>query len=276
MARDHGRVLCAIWRDKDFRQRTPGAQRLYMLLLSQSNVNNAGVLPLQVTKWAKGCDQTSSEDIQSALDELSEHRFVFYDEDTEEALIRSYMRNDGVMKHKYIWTNALRCAEHTESPALREALAEELLRTRRKDAEAVAATLIGMPPEPDPDGIPIPPESDPDDQCHSDAIEITRGRGKGKGLGEPSVTTQVGEDPRPECPDHETNYEGGACLPCKRRREWDKAHPDYFERQKAAEKRQRAAERQKAIDKCTLCDEFGDITFDNSVRKCDHQAVRHA
>ncbi len=238
MARDHGRVLCAIWRDRDFRQRSIAAQRLYMLLLSQANVNNAGVLPLQVSKWAKGCDQTRSDDIQAALDELAEHRFVFYDEDTEEALIRSYMRNDGVMKHKYIWTNALRCAEHTESPVLREVLAEELLRTRRKDAEAVAATLMGMPPEPDPDGIPIPSETDSNDQCHSDAIEITRGRGKGRGKGEPSVATQVGEGPRPECSKHETNYEGGSCLPCKRRREWDKAHPEYFA-QLEAEERQR-------------------------------------
>lgn len=237
MARDHGRVLCAIWRDRDFRQRSIAAQRLYMLLLSQTNVNNAGVLPLQVSKWAKGCDQTRSDDIQAALDELAEHRFVFYDEDTEEALIRSYMRNDGVMKHKYIWTNALRCAEHTESPVLREALAEELLRTRRKDAEAVAATLMGMPPEPDPDGIPMPSETDSNDQCHSDAIEITRGRGKGRGKGEPSVATQVGEGPRPECRKHETNSDD-ACIPCMKREKWDKAHPEYFA-QLEAEERQR-------------------------------------
>ena len=90
------------------------------------------------------------------------------------------------------------------------------------------------------------------------------------------VTSVDANGPRPQCPDHETNYEGGACLPCKRRREWDKAHPDHFERQKAAEKRQRATERQKAIDACVICDEFGDITLDDSVRKCDHKAVRHA
>uniref|UniRef100_UPI001AEC1EC7 hypothetical protein n=1 Tax=Mycobacterium sp. DL99 TaxID=2528957 RepID=UPI001AEC1EC7 len=35
-----------------------------------------------------------------------------------------------------------------------------------------------------------------------------------------------------------TNFEGGSCLPCKRRREWDKAHPEYFA-QLEAEERQR-------------------------------------
>ncbi|WP_211296249.1 hypothetical protein [Mycobacterium aquaticum] len=61
-----------------------------------------------------------------------------------------------------------------------------------------------------------------------------------------------------------------------KRRKWDKAHPDYFARLEAEEKRQRAAARQKAIDDCPICDEFGDITYDDSVLKCNHQETRHA
>ena len=55
-----------------------------------------------------------------------------------------------------------------------------------------------------------------------------------------------------------------------KRRKWAKANPDYFDRLEAEQKRSAAAARQQEIDDCTLCDEFGDITFDDSVLKCDH------
>ncbi len=281
MPRDHGRILCGIWRDKDFRARSVSAQRLYMLLLSQPNVNNAGILPLQVSKWAKGCDDTTTEAIQSALDELVAHRFVFFDEDTEECLVRSYMRNDGVMAHKYIWKNALKCCESVESPVLRGVLVDELLRTRRADAADTAAVLMGSNPSPDPDGMPsesdsnaieTASESESNGTSHSDGISITRGKGLGKGKGEPFVGTQVGEEPTPFCSSHPNGTEKG-CLACKRERlTFDDRHAQWNTQRRAAI----AQTRQAAIDACHLCDEFGDITFDDCVVRCDHEEASHA
>lgn len=269
MPRDHGRVLCAIWRDKDFRQRSPEAQRMYMLLLSQSNVNNAGVLPLQVSKWARGCEGTSVGDVEAALDELVAHRFVFYDEDTEEVLIRSYMRNDGVLKHRYIWMNALRCAEHTESPVLREVLAEELMRTRRKDAELVAAKLTGNAPEPDPDAVEMPSETDPDDQSHSNGIRITRGRGKGKGRVSPSVGGTGGEEPAPpKCSKHKENSDA-PCRACGRRREWEERQ-EKAGAEAAADLKRLARERSL---NCPVCEGTNWVPDTEPAVKCDHEGV---
>ncbi|WP_280439002.1 hypothetical protein [Nocardia cyriacigeorgica] len=205
MARDHGRILCKIWQDKDFRALPRTAQTLYMQLLSQASVNNAGVLPLQVSKWAKGCDELTEEDIWRDLALLSERGFIVVDTDTEEVLIRSFIRNDGGMAHKYIFKNALTCAEAVESPLLRKALAIELYRLKRAEATRVADILA-----PSADGDPMPSEWDSNaevnpSKSHSNPIETASesemafeshsnhcGVGEGEGVGESSVVGHLG------------------------------------------------------------------------------------
>ncbi|WP_280476305.1 hypothetical protein [Nocardia farcinica] len=172
MARDHGRILCRIWSDKDFRALPRTAQALYMQLLSQKEINNAGVLPLMLSKWAKGCDEiASSEELTRDLAALIAARFVVVDSDSEEVLVRSFIRNDGVLKQPNVFKNALRCAEAVESEAIRRSLAEELRRTGRADALRVADILD--PPRPDPDPIPNPSETLPEEfENPSETLEI--------------------------------------------------------------------------------------------------------
>jgi hypothetical protein len=172
--RDHGRILVSIWDDDDFINLTPGAQRLYMLLLSQRGINNAGMLPTQIRKWAKRSAHTSIEDVETALAELIEARFVYVDDETEETLIRSFIRNDGIAKQPNVLKNALRCAEAVESPILRAVLADELRRLGRGDAAAVADRII-----PTADTVPSPSGtlSEPFENPSSNPA----GRGKGRG-----------------------------------------------------------------------------------------------
>ncbi|MGW0052076.1 hypothetical protein [Nocardia nova] len=173
--RDHGRVLCKIWRDKDFRALSRTAQALYMQLVSQDNVNNAGVLPLMTSKWLKGCDELTPEALLRDLAVLVDTSFVVVDTETEEVLIRSFMRHDPGMKHPYIFKNALRCAEAVESTELRRVLAGELRRTRRAEALRVAEVLD--PPEPVSEPEAVPSESVPNDiaipsEWHSEPIAL--------------------------------------------------------------------------------------------------------
>lgn len=262
-----------LWRkDKAFQALPRMAQCTFLQVLSQKDLDCAGVLTLYLELLAKGCNELTVDQLEADFTTLEKARFLFVDYDTDELLIRSYVRLVSV-KSPNAWKSAFKSARLVVSEKIRHELAVELRRIRRSDADALAAEIDPNPnpSEPHRNPIPNPSERDNPSEPHSEPPRSVPVVGHLT-----SVGTSVGEDPRPECPDHETNYEGGACLPCKRRREWDKAHPDHFERQKAAEKRQRATERQKAIDACVICDEFGDITLDDSVRKCDHQAVRHA
>jgi hypothetical protein len=162
VAREHARISLGIWNDPDFQDLRPEEQRLYFLLLSQKTINNAGVLPLQVSKWAKGSKHTTVDDIEVALAGLRAGRFVLVDDDTEEVLVRSFVRNDGVAKHRYMLKNALSMARQVESPMLRRALAAELRRLGNPEADQVAAELDATPdrtpPERHSNSIPTPSE----------------------------------------------------------------------------------------------------------------------
>lgn len=140
--RGYAQIFTSIWSDDDFRKLSLSAQRLYFVLLSQSDISYAGVLPLTERRWARCCTGTSRADIETTLEELEDRQYVVIDHDTEELLVRSFMRNDGLWKQPKMLGVALREAVATASPHLRQALARELGRLR----EALA-TASGGPSE---------------------------------------------------------------------------------------------------------------------------------
>lgn len=300
MAREHARILTRIWSDLDWRELPPAEQRLYFLLLSQGNVTQAGVLPLQVRKWAKGSKHTSEEDIAEALAVLAAERFVVVDEDTEEVLIRSFIRNDGVLKIPNVLKAALRAATAVESSKLRAALAVELRRLRRREASEVADELVPNPSGTCPtDWIANPSGTNAEpvetgSGTRSEPVKVRdgipepAGEGVGEGEGEPLVGGWVGEgaranepadehDPagqRPptRCPKHRNDENPPNCRACGRARETAERYDDIERRvlveARSAEARQRAADRAAAIANCALCDPDGYA----GKQICDHDA----
>ena len=128
--RKYTKMYRTTWQDAAFQKLTPGAQRLYWLLLAQSNRSSAGVLPLQVTKWAKFSIHTTPVDIREHLDELRAHAVVLVDADTEEVLIRGHIRDDiADVENPPSWKvqkGAVNSCAAVESVNLRVALADEL------------------------------------------------------------------------------------------------------------------------------------------------------
>ncbi|GAB3213298.1 hypothetical protein GCM10027294_43550 [Marinactinospora endophytica] len=129
MARSYAQIHSAIWQDSDFKKDLDSdAQWLYFALLSQPNITAAGVLPLQDRRWARFADGMTSERIGTALARLSAYWYVVVDEDTEEVLIRTFIRNDGLWKQPNVLKSALGHVQNTMSPTLRAVLRRELLR----------------------------------------------------------------------------------------------------------------------------------------------------
>ena len=126
MARTHGRIMAAIWSDPDFVAMRATAQRMFMFLLSQPDLSHAGLLPMRVNRWAKKAEDLSSRSVRAELDYLAERDYVVVDEDTEEVLIRTMVRNDGVYKQPLVMERMREDAKQIESPMLREAFASEL------------------------------------------------------------------------------------------------------------------------------------------------------
>jgi hypothetical protein len=119
MARSYAKLMVGIAADPDFAELTAGAQRLYMLLLANPKLSSAGCIPYQPTKWVKWSSDGTLEAIARACGELAAAGFVLLDDDTEEMLIRSFIRHDGGYKNPKMLKGVRSTIDGIESPSLR-------------------------------------------------------------------------------------------------------------------------------------------------------------
>lgn len=127
MAREYGKWYTSAWGDGDFRSLGRDAQHLYMQLAFQPDLSMAGTLTMAPVRWA-GQAMISEDEVMDALATLTEAAFVYVDFDTQELLLRSYVRRDEgwrsptTMKAIYSAMNAVL------SGGLKTVLANELRR----------------------------------------------------------------------------------------------------------------------------------------------------
>lgn len=135
--RQYARLRMDIWRDDEWRALSADAQWLYELLISQPTINSAGVLALQITKWTRYAAGMTGERIVAALGLLIERNYIVVDDDTEEVLVRSFIRHDVVAcgGSPKIMLSALRTAGLVQSEDLRTVLLEEIQRLGRDWSE---------------------------------------------------------------------------------------------------------------------------------------------
>ena len=128
MARNHGRILTSIWEDEDFRALEPSPQRMFLFLISQADLEHSGVIPLRERRWARAAAGLKPGDVADDLQALADANFVVIDEDTEELLVRSLIRRDGVWRQPNVFKSAADQIRSISSPAIKAVLYEELSR----------------------------------------------------------------------------------------------------------------------------------------------------
>lgn len=195
--RDFARISMTIWNDDDFRDLSPQAQHLYFVLMSSPSLSYAGVddwRPARIAARARGW--TQSDVIRSAR-ELSMARFIVVDQDSEEILVRSFVRNDPIMKQPNLATAMARAYMVVGSSALKGVIVHELSRLKKEQpklsgwkSEEAGAVLKKrtIDPSDDPCGHPsvegqVDPSVDPS------------GEGESKGAIDPSDDPSI--DPCP-------------------------------------------------------------------------------
>jgi hypothetical protein len=264
MANAAGFIQESIWRDEHWRQLSRSSQALYLQLLSQKELDCAGILPLQPNKWAKGCRDLTVEQVWVDLNELQQKLFVFYDTDTDEAFIRTYIRNSNVIKVPNMMKSARRAAVLVGSQMIKPLLAAELRATGQFEAIEVANQI-------DPSGTPPEPSRNPSESTVSEGLPEPTGVGVGVGTGVTPSINHLREGPRPECLDHKENSDG-KCRACKRRREWDEKH-------EAVERADELAYRRKLreiADNCPICEGTMWVPNTDPAVPCGHQQAAHA
>ncbi|WP_438489510.1 hypothetical protein [Streptomyces sp. S186] len=126
MARGHGRILTSIWEDEDFLNLDERDQRMYLFLISQPNLNHAGLLDLTLRRWSRKARGLTVAELEKRITALDEARFVVVDDDTEELLIRSFVRNDGVWRMPKVMGAMVSGALEISSKRLQRALLAEM------------------------------------------------------------------------------------------------------------------------------------------------------
>lgn len=135
MARDHASIRIDIWNDDDFRALTVHAQFLYLQLLSSATLSYAGVADWRPVRLAALSSDATKATVQTAADELAGQSFIVVDDETEEVLIRSFLKHDGLL-HKPNVTKAMVTAfSKIASPTLRGVIVWELSKLHERHPE---------------------------------------------------------------------------------------------------------------------------------------------
>lgn len=181
MANDHAQIYSSIWNDRDFLALDQYTQRLYFFLTSQNNLSKAGHLPVTPRRWATSASDLTPGEVLDILGELAAARFVVWDQETEEVLVRTYIRWDKVYRQPNVMQRAVSDAAEIVSPRLRLALLTELDRLPLDEVpdtkppkggpsarqtvagciETLRRTLFAPAPDPGPEGPGTLPERVP-------------------------------------------------------------------------------------------------------------------
>ncbi len=93
-ARQFGKLLKANWGRDAWTQLSTDAQWLYAYIVSQPTTDTAGVFPVRLSKWAKGSPDMTADRVKAAATLLVDTGWIVVDHDTEEGLLRNYIRDD--------------------------------------------------------------------------------------------------------------------------------------------------------------------------------------
>lgn len=171
MAREHANIRLDMWGDTDWRSLSHHAQWLYMLLLTLPATNRAGVSDWRPGRLATMSTQTVSRaDVEEWGAELAAKHFVLIDDETEEILIRSYVKYDGVLKQPNLAITMSNDWAGVASSRIRAVIAFEVQRMKENRPDLNGwnteklATILGAPaidiraidPTADPTGDPKP------------------------------------------------------------------------------------------------------------------------
>lgn len=98
MAREVANVQVSLWGNPEWKGLGVVEQWLYLHLMSHPTLSYAGVVTWLPKRFAASSAGLTVEQVEAAAAGLQAARFVFVDDETDEILIRSFLRHDGLLK----------------------------------------------------------------------------------------------------------------------------------------------------------------------------------
>jgi hypothetical protein len=121
--------------DDDWLNLTVPAQHLYMTLLADPMLNYCGVTDWRIGKLSQRAAENRPTDTLLAAAELSDGFFIVIDEDTEEVMVRSFLRHDPIMKNPRLAVTMSKEFATIGSRKIKAAIVFELQRLKKQNPD---------------------------------------------------------------------------------------------------------------------------------------------
>ncbi|AOE44337.1 HTH DNA binding protein [Gordonia phage Eyre] len=209
--KDHARVNLDIWNDDDWLDLSPAAQHLYLVLWTSPGLTYCGAGDWRPRKIAQRASGWTVRGVELAAAELARERFVIIDADTEEFLLRSWMKHDGLWKQPNMAVSMANARADLASRTLRGVVVFEVLKIREEHPEmggwnrdALVDLLAQRPVDPAtvrpfrPDADPsVDPSADPPVDPKVDPYAYPSVNHQPRGKADPSVDPGPTPSPSP-------------------------------------------------------------------------------
>lgn len=140
MAREHARINMGIWQDPEWRALPPQAQHLYFTLWAHPGLSYCGVVDWRPGRIAAGAQDWTAAEVRRTADCLRARHFIVTDDETEECLIRSWVRWDELMKQPRIAVSYANAFGAVASNLIRGVVIDELVKLQERDPDLPGLT----------------------------------------------------------------------------------------------------------------------------------------
>jgi hypothetical protein len=125
----------SIWEDIDFAALDAEAQRLFFALLTHRSLSLAGVADWHPKRLAARYADGSETKVRKAAENLRAARYVYFDDQTDEIMIRTFVRHDKVLSKPTVVQGMIRDFGAISSPSLQRIFLWELHRLRHLEPD---------------------------------------------------------------------------------------------------------------------------------------------
>ncbi|AEK07837.1 replication initiation protein [Mycobacterium phage Yoshi] len=291
MPRDHARINLDLWGDDDWMDLSVDSQMLYLTLYTNPGLSFCGAGEWHSGRIANRARDWTKDRVETAAAELSRRLFVIIDTDTDEYLLRSWIKHDGLWRTPNMAVTVANARGELSSKTLRGVVVFEVAKLKKAhpdstawDRPAVQKMLAQKaidaadlePYNPTSNGGPNPGPKGGANPYGENGVNPTAKGGptpaptpnsySNSKSGYVSTEGHLDADglPTPYCLNHPKGT-NRPCAPCAHARE---ARDAVVAERKAAEKVRRS-EIFEAVRNCPLCDDHGRIETEDGLTYCD-------
>lgn len=142
MANDHARIRRDIWGDDDWRDLSSPAQWLYMHLLTSPALTFCGTTDWRPSRIASTTGELQDSDVETFGTELTSARFILPDVESEEVMIRSWIKHDGLLRSPNMAKRLVKDHDRIASRILRGTVVDQLAILFEKGSEGAGWTFV--------------------------------------------------------------------------------------------------------------------------------------